>query len=184
MFKNLTIILITLVIASCVKPEYVKPSGLNTAKLTITTKTLESINQGAKVFKDSNCSDYPGQLIDILQSKTAGTETKQSTTTSIKAGEAVTISVFAAIPRDDSFWEMFFKGINQAASENKNCEAFVSFVPEPQAKYHAIFKIDGSPCSINVMKIENGQGKTVTSSRTNQACSVKAKTYPPLKVYW
>ena len=174
MNKSLTLCLITISLGGCVTGSYVKPSGDNTASLTITTKTTNTYNQHVRIYKDKDCSDYPGTLINLLQSKAIGNDTQESTETTIKSGEPVTISVFAGVPRDDSFWEMFFKGVERTASENRHCEAFASFVPEPGAKYHAIYKIDGSPCSLNIMKIENGQGKTVTNARANSACAVKA----------
>lgn len=147
----------------------------------ITTKTTESWNQRARIFKDRNCSDYPGQLISLLQSKAIGNDTGESTQTTVPAGDLITISVFAAVLRDDSFWQMFFKGIERTASENRHCEAFATFALEPGATYHSIYKIDGSPCSLSILKIENGQAKIVTHSRPirhvllRQICGMRSK---------
>lgn len=161
-------------LGACFAPTYTQPTGTNIATLKVTTKTADSFNQSVRVYKNVNCDDYPGDVVNLLYSKVPGNDTKETMQTTIRAGNMITISVFAGVPRDDSFWEMFFKGVERTASENRHCEAFASFVPEPGAVYHAIYKIDGSPCSLNIMKIENGQGKTVTNARPNQACSVKA----------
>lgn len=167
--------LFAIVLASCVEPNYVKPSGQNTASITISTKTADSYNQQVRVYKDKDCADYPGQIINVLQSKIIGNDTKESTQTMIPGGQLLTLSVMAGVPRDDTFWQMFFKGIERTASENRHCEAFVTFIPEAGATYQAIYKIDGTPCSLNVMKIVNGQGITVTGARPNQRCSAAAK---------
>lgn len=169
------VLLLAFSLAGCVAPTYTQPTGPNTATLKISTKTPESFNQAVKIYKDFNCSNYPGDVINLLHSKVPGNDTKESTQTTIRAGDVITISVFAGVPRDDTFLQMFFKGIERTASENRHCEAFASFNPKPGATYHAIYKIDGSPCSLNIMKIENGQGITVTSARPNETCAMKAK---------
>lgn len=175
MYRAIAVAILGGILVGCVTPNYIEPSGANTSSLKVTTKTLESWNQRLSVFGDKDCRDYPGQLINFLQSKVIGNDTKESTQTVIPSGELVTISVFAAVPRDDSFLEMFFKGIERTAAENRYCEAFVTFVPEAGATYHAVYKIDGSPCSLDVMKVVDGQGLTVTGARANSSCSRIAK---------
>ena len=165
---------VAILLSSCVTPNYVAPSDV-TAKLTVTTNTLGTSNQQVRLFSQPGCADYPGKLVDLLQSKRVGINTGASTSTAIPAGAPITISVMAGVPRDDSFLSMFFKGVQRVAAENRVCEAFVTFRPEPGKEYRASYKIDGSPCSINVMQIENGQGVEVTNARSNSMCSAAAK---------
>ena len=164
-----------LVLVGCVTPNYKAPSGQNVASLTVTTNTAESWNQQVRFFQGEDCSDYPGQLAGLLNSKRIGIDTKESIEHTIPAGSPMTVSVFASVPRDDSFLEIFFKGVKRAAAENRWCEAFVSFIPESGAKYRAAYKIDGTPCSITLMKDKDGQSVHVTNARPSTACSLVAK---------
>lgn len=164
-----------LMLAGCVTPNYKTASGENVASLTVTTNTPESWNQQVRFFDGESCNDYPGQLAGLLNSKRAGIDTKESIANVIPAGLPMTVSVYAAVPRDDSFLEMFFKGVQRTAAENRWCEAFVSFVPEQGATYRAAYKIDGAPCSISLMREMNGQGVHVTDAKPSTACSRLAK---------
>lgn len=162
-------------LTGCVTPNYVAPKGA-TAKLTIATNTLNTWNQQARVFEKADCADYPGKLVDLLQSKRVGIETGAQTTTDIPSGTSITVSVMAAVPRDDSFLSMFFKGVDRVAAENRWCEAFATFRPEAGKVYRASYKIDGSPCSMQIMEIRNGQGIQVTAAHPIDACSNVAKS--------
>lgn len=161
-------------LSGCVTPNYAAPSG-SVAKLTVATNTLETWNQQVRLHSQPDCAGYPGKLIDILQSKRIGISTGTSTTTNIPADSSITVSVLASVPRDDSFLSMFFKGGERVASENRYCEAFVTFRPEAGKEYRASYKIDGSPCSLEVMEIRDGQGILVTNARPNSRCSIAAK---------
>ena len=176
--RILALAVFSLFFSGCVTPNYVKPTVGDVASLNVTTKTSESFNQQVRVFRDADCSDYPGQIVDLLMSKRVGIESRPSISTTLAAGQMATISVFAGVPRDDSFLEMFFKGVKETASENRMCEAFVSFVPKLGGEYQVTYNIDGSPCSINVMEIRDGQGITVTSASPSEACSMKSKQQP------
>ena len=173
--KKMFILVYCLSMVGCVTPNYNFPKGENTADLTVISNTRESWNQRVRIFKDYNCENYPGELVGLLYSKRVGIKSKESLSTTIEAGKPLTISVYAGVPRNDSFFEMFFKGIEKTASENRNCEAFITFKPEVGAKYKAAYKIDGSPCSITLMKIIGNKIVNVSDAKPNTSCSAKAK---------
>jgi hypothetical protein len=84
-------------LAGCVTPDYQPPSGEDTASLTVLSNTPETFNQQVRLFRRDDCSDYPGQLVGLLHSKRVGIDTKESITSAIPAGMAITISVYAGI---------------------------------------------------------------------------------------
>lgn len=163
-----------LLLTGCVTPNYKAPSGQPIATLTVITNTPETFNQQVRLLGD-RCTDYPGQLAGLLHSKRIGIDTKESITTAIPVGKPITVSVYAGVPRDDSFLALLYKNVEQIASENRWCEAFVSFVPEAGETYRAAYKIDGTPCSISLMKEQDGQQVLVTHARPSAACSAAAK---------
>jgi hypothetical protein len=167
--------LILIQLTACVAPDYRPPVGQETASLTVVSNTPESFNQGVTIFRGADCSDYPGQLVGVLYSRTAGIQSRESVDTSVPTGAPVIISVFAGVPSDASFFDMFSKELHERAAEIRYCQAFVQFKPEPGEAYRAAYKIDGSPCSLTLMKMKDGQGIHVTEGRPNVACAKKAK---------
>jgi hypothetical protein len=128
--------------AGCAAARYEPPTTGPTATLRIGSP-YKGVNMRVRTYATEDCADYPGQLVGLLNSKTAGTTYENPIETRLAAGRDVTISVYAQT------------GVHARGGTitTKACEPFTRFRPEPGGRYFAEYQYAGGHCALPIFRL-------------------------------
>lgn len=144
-------------------PAYQPPQAGPMAQVRVAT-AYNGVNMQVRRFQAADCSDYPGELIGRLNSKTIGETYSPELTTTARAGEPFRVGVYAVADIKASMRAGWIR------STVTFCQPALEFVPRPGSRYEILHRVGQNGCSLDIVEVEGPRRSAVQAVDKGGAC--------------